>query len=139
MVHALEEIRRTLVSEGALIDLRPLADRWPVQVVSDRFQRDVGRLTDLPAGLADDTAANDAIQEAARRGWFDLVSDQSFRFHYYWEKPAEMLAHVQEKWGDYLLLDQQVYFAAQNAWAGMGADRRVRVQVRMHLALWRKC
>ena len=34
MVHALEEIRRVLLPGGILIDLRPLADRWRVEVVS---------------------------------------------------------------------------------------------------------
>jgi hypothetical protein len=138
MVHALEEIRRTLAPKGLLIDLRPLADRWLVELVSGRAPLEMGRMTDLPAGLADDQAANDAIQTAARRGWFVLESDLSFPFYYYWETPEEMLEHIQEKWGDYMQLDPQVYSALQNAWAGLGTDRRVRVKVKMHLASWRK-
>jgi hypothetical protein len=61
MVHALEEIRRILVPAGILIDLRPMAGSWPVQVVSERAQREVGRLIDLPAGLADYKASNRAM------------------------------------------------------------------------------
>ncbi len=113
MVHALEEIRRTLVPQGLLIDLRPLADRWPVELVSSQTPREMGRMTDLPAGLADDQAANDAIREAHRRGWFGLESDQSFPFYYYWDTPEELLEHIQEKWGDYMQLDQQVYSSIQ--------------------------
>ena len=138
MVHALEEIRRTLTPHGLLIDLRPLADRWRVELVTGQTSREIGRLTDLPAGLADDQAANDAIQAASRRGWFILESDQSFPFYYYWETPEEMLEHIQEKWGDYLQLDQQVYSNIHNAWTVLGTDRRVRVKVKMHLASWRK-
>jgi hypothetical protein len=138
MVHALEEIRRTLVPQGVLIDLRPLAESWPVELVSGQATYQTGCLTDLPAGLADDQAAKDAIRSAALRGWFVLESDQSFPFFYYWDSPEEMLGHIQEKWGDFLQLDPQVYSTIQNAWAGMRPDRRVRVKVKMHLALWRK-
>jgi hypothetical protein len=138
MVHALEEIRRTLVPHGLLIDLRPLADRWRVELVTGQTPREMGRMIDLPAELADDQAANDAIQAAARRGWFVLESDLSFPFYYYWDSPEEMLGHIQEKWDGFLQLDPQVYSTIQNAWAGLGTDRRVRVKAKMHLALWRK-
>ncbi|HEY5268876.1 MAG TPA: hypothetical protein VII97_00945 [Anaerolineales bacterium] len=33
MVHALEEIQRVLAPGGTLLDLRPLADCWPVEIV----------------------------------------------------------------------------------------------------------
>jgi hypothetical protein len=138
MVHALAEIRRTLTPEGVMIDLRPLAKRWPVELVSDQTQYVIGLLTDLPSGLADDKAANDAIQEAARRGWFHLEREQNFPFFYYWDTPQEMMEYIQEEWGDFIQLEQQIYSAAQNAWAISSADRRVRVRVRMHIARWRK-
>jgi hypothetical protein len=138
MVHALGEIRRILHPEGVLIDLRPMADRWPVQVVSGQSQREIGRLTDLPSGLADDEAACLAFKETARLGWFILENELSFPFYYYWETPEELREHMQEKWGDFLQLEEQVYSAAQNAWALSGLDRRLRVQVKMHIALLRK-
>jgi hypothetical protein len=98
----------------------------------------MGRLTDLPAGLADDGAANNAIKVAARRGWFLLESEQSFPFFYYWDTPEEMRQHIHEKWGDYIQIEQPLYSAIQDAWTVTGAERRVRVQVKMHLARWRK-
>jgi hypothetical protein len=138
MVHALEEIRRTLKPEGVMIDLRPLAERWSVELVTGQTWHVMCRLTDLPAGLADDEAANIAIQEAALRGWFLLESEQSFLFFYYWDTPQEMMEYIQEKWVDYIQMEQPVYFALQEAWAGAGANRLVRVRVKMHLARWRK-
>ena len=42
MVHALSEVRRVLSPDGILIDLRPLADNWPVEVVSLREVRRTG-------------------------------------------------------------------------------------------------
>ena len=54
MVHALEEINRVLVPSGLLIDLRPLLERWPVEIAWGNGYREIGRLTDLPEGLSDD-------------------------------------------------------------------------------------
>lgn len=137
-MHALEEIRRILVPDGILIDLRPLADRWPVDVTSDRACREIGRLTDLPAGLADDETANNAIEEAARRGWFVRESEQNFSFLYYWETPEEMREHIKEKWGDFIQLEEDVFGAVQSAWAASGGGKRVRVRMKMLLTRWRK-
>jgi hypothetical protein len=138
MVHALEEIRRTLKPEGVMIDLRPLADRWNVELVSERMRQVMGRLTDLPAGLADDEAANNAIQEAALRGWFLLESEQSFPFFYYWDTPQEMMEYIQEEWNDFIQMEQPIYSATHKTWESAGAGVQVRVRVKMHLARWRK-
>ena len=70
MVHALDEIRRVLVTDGVLIDLRPIAGQWRVEVFSARELRQTGTLTDLPAGLEDDKAANQAMAEGERKKWF---------------------------------------------------------------------
>ena len=137
-MHALEEIRRILVPEGILIDLRPVADRWPVELSSDRAVRKLGWITDLPTGLADDEAANNAFKEIARRGTFVCESNEYFRFFYYWDTPEEMREHIQEKWADFMKLEEDSYSAVQNAWATAGADRRVRVRLKMLLARWRK-
>ena len=68
MVHALGEIRRVLNPDGVLIDLRPVFDRWPIEVVSAHEPREVratGRMQDFPAGPADDEAANRVFQKSA--------------------------------------------------------------------------
>ena len=138
MVHALEEIRRTLIPGGVLLDLRPLADRWPVEVKSGRADHEIGRLTDLPTGLADDESANNAIKEASAKGWFVRESEQIFSLFYYWETPEEMREHIKEKWADFLQLEEVVFLASKSAWASAGADRRVRIRMKMLLTRWRK-
>jgi hypothetical protein len=138
MVHALEEIRRTLVLEGVLIDLRPLLDNWPVEVVSDRACREIGRLKDLPSGLADDEAANNAIKVAALKDWFIRDSEQIFPFFDYWNTPEEMRDDIQEKWPDFIQLEKHTFSAAKAAWATTGANRRIRVRLKMLLTRWRK-
>ena len=138
MVHALEEIRRTLVPEGVLIDLRPLAASWAVEVTSGTLEHQVGRLTDDPQAPAYDQAANKALQKAARRGWFIREADASFPFFYYWDSPEEMRDYIQEEWSDFIQQDEALFSATQSAWEAAGPDRRLRVRVKMHLARWRK-
>jgi hypothetical protein len=138
MVHALEEIQRTLIPNGVLIDLRPLLDKWSLQAISGQTHYEIGRLTDLPAGLADDEAANNAIMEASRRGWFILEGEQSYPLFYYWDTPEEMREHLQENWSNFSLLEDRVYTATQDAWEALGTDRRVGIQLKMHLSRWRK-
>ena len=139
MVHALKEIHRTLVPEGILIDLRPMAASWAVELTSGTFQWEVGRLTDDPQAPVYDQAANKTFQEAARRGWFVRESKASFPFFYYWDTPEEMESYIREEWSDFIQQDEALYAATQFAWANTsGVDRRLRVRVKMHLACWRK-
>jgi hypothetical protein len=82
MVHALEEIRRVLAPDGILIDLRPLADNWRVEVVSLREVKRTGRVEDLPEQTSGDLASNVAMQEVEKRGWFKREQDELFPFFY---------------------------------------------------------
>jgi len=51
MVHALDEIRRTLKTNGTLIDLRPVESNWLVEISSSAGYQLAGRLNDMPVGL----------------------------------------------------------------------------------------
>lgn len=138
MVHALEEIKRTLVPRGLLIDLRPLLGGWPVEIAWGNEYRQVGRLTDAPEGLADDESANRAIEEAVRRGWFTLEGGDRFSLFYSWDTANDMEAYLREEWDGFAQLDEKVAQAAKSAWAVANADARVRVRVDMLLNGWRK-
>lgn len=138
MVHALEQIKRTLVSGGLLIDLRPLLGCWPVEIVWGNEYRQVGRLTDLPAGLADDEAAERAMHEAARRGWFALEQGERFSLFYSWDTASDMEQFLHEEWDSFVQLDEEVSRAAKSAWAVANADARVRVRANMLINRWRK-
>jgi hypothetical protein len=138
MVHALQEIRRVLTREGTLIDLRPLAGNWPVEVVSARTAHEVGRVTDLPQGLEDDAAANRTIARAADDGWFIREKEENFPLYYYWDSPKDLEDYVEENWSDFIAIDQDVYKTLRSIWALADADARVRVRANMLITRWRK-
>jgi hypothetical protein len=138
MVHALGEIQRVLVPDGILIDLRPLCDRWLIEVVSGRETRQTGHVTDLPLGLEDDEAANQAMREAEANGWFKREGEEFFPIHYVWDTASDMEKWVDEEWEDFIGLDEEVRRATRSAWAIGDADSRVRVRVKMVITKWRK-
>jgi hypothetical protein len=138
MVHALDEIRRTLQPNGILIDLRPVEDNWTVEVPSSSGLKIAGRLTDVPAGIADDEAAFAAMREVESRGWFVKEQEEEFAFFYYWDTPSEMKEFMETEWEDFEKIEEDVYQKASALWASANADTRVRVRVKMVITRWRK-
>lgn len=138
MVHALEEIRRALVKDGVLIDLRPLAAGWPVEVVSRRERRRAGRVTDSDLATSDDAAANGSFAGAEARGWFRREREETFPFNYYWDSPEQMRSFFDEEWKDFADLEPDVWKQVRSLWAVADADARVRIQVQMLVTRWRK-
>ncbi len=138
MVHALSEIHRTLKPNGTLLDLRPLEDSWSVEVVSAAGWQASGRLSDMPIGVADDAAANEAMREVESRGWFIQKKMEEFPFFYYWDTPSEMKEFMEEEWEDFEKLEEDVYRKTASLWASSGADARVRVRVKMLSVVWEK-
>ena len=138
MVHALDEIRRTLKSDGILIDLRPVEDRWAVEVASQQEIQTAGQLTDMPIGRADDEAAFRAMREVKSRGWFAREHEEEFSFFYYWDTPSEMKEFMDEEWEDFEKMEDEVYHTAQSLWSTADADAQVRVRVKMLITRWRK-
>lgn len=138
MVHALGEIHRVLVHDGILIDLRPLADRWPIEVFSNRETRETGRVTDLPLGLEDDEAANKAMRNAEAKGWFLREKETFFPLHYVWDTASDMEKWIDEEWEDFIGLEEEARRATRSAWALGDADSRVRVRAKMLIANFRR-
>ena len=138
MVHALEEIRRVLVPDGILIDLRPLADNWRVEVVSLREVKRTGRVVDLPEQTNGDVASNETMREVEKRGWFKREQEELFPFVYSWDTPSEMEEFVSEDWGDFIELEEDTKRATRSAWAIADGDSRVRIRMNILIARWKK-
>ena len=138
MVHALEEIRRVLVQDGILIDLRPLADNWRVEVVSLRGVKKTGRVVDLPEQTNGDLASNETMREVEKRGWFKREEEELFPFMYSWDTPSEMEEFVSEDWGDFIELEEDTKRATRAAWAVADGDSLVRIKMNILIARWKK-
>lgn len=138
MVHALDEIRRTLKPSGVLLDLRPVEDNWQVEVVSSAGWQAAGRLSDLPAAVEDDEAAFHAMREAESNGWYIKEKEKEFDFFYYWDTPSEMKEFMESEWEDFEKLEEGVYRKTSSLWVSAGGDARVRVRVKMLITLWNK-
>lgn len=138
MVHALSEIHRTLKPNGILLDLRPLEDSWSVEIISSAGWQVSGRLSDMPIGVADDAAANQAMREVRSRGWFIPKKIEEFPFFYYWDTPSEMKEFMESEWEGFEKMEEDVYRKTSSMWASSNADARVRVRVKMMIAAWDK-
>ena len=138
MVHALSEIHRVLKPNGTLLDLRPVEDSWSVEIVSGSGWQATGRLSDMPQGMADDAAANQAMREVESRGWFIPKKMEEFPFFYYWDTPSEMKEFMEDEWEDFEKLEEEVYRKTASMWASSTADAHVRVRVKMMIAAWEK-
>jgi len=138
MVHALGEIRRTLKQAGILIDLRPVADNWSVEVHSASSLKTAGSITDIPAGKADDEAAFEAMRAVESRGWFIREREEYFTIFYYWNTPSEMKEFMNSEWEEFAKIEEDVYRKARSLWASANADARMRVRAKMLITRWKK-
>ena len=138
MVHALSEIHRVLAPDGILIDLRPILDQWPLEVVTTADRQKAGRAVDLAEPLSDDQAANQAVSEIERRSWFVREREENFPFNYYWDTPAEMREYLDETWDDVIHVEDETWKRLKSLWAVANADARVRIQLKMLITRWKK-
>ena len=137
MVHALNEIRQVLIPNGILIDLRPMLDRWRIEVISAREIKETGRVLDYTPGLEDDEAANQTFTQAEKDGWYIRDESEFFSYSYSWDTPKEMEEWIQEEWEGFIGLDEETKQATRSAWALSDADTRVRLKVKMLISRWK--
>jgi len=137
MVHALNEIRRVLLTDGIMIDLRPVSDRWPIEVISVSAVRGTGHLQDLDPCIRDDEAANRSMARAEQQGWFIRQKEDFFSLIYSWDAPSEMEEWIETEWSDSILLDDESKQATRSAWATADADARVQIKAKMLITRWR--
>lgn len=138
MVHALGEIRRVLLRDGILIDLRPLLEYAPLEVVSASETRLAGTADQLPDDRAGDEAANRAVAQVEGQDWFIKEREDFFPFNYYWDSPTEMQQYLEAEWSNSVTVDEEVWRNVRSMWAVANADARVRIQLKMLITRWRK-
>jgi len=126
------------VPNGILIDIRPLADNWRVEVASLRDVKRTGHVTDLPEQTNGDLASADAMRAAEASSWFKREQDELFPFSYSWDTPSEMEEFVNDDWSDFVALDEDTKRVTRAAWAVADGDSRVRIRMNVWIARWRK-
>lgn len=126
MVDALHEAWRVLIPGGLLLDLRPLAINWPVEMVTGIRQQHIGWVNTLDR-LADGVASDRALAHAVDAGWFSTPHRVVFDFIYLWHSPDGLRQHAAENWSHYRLAPELLTEAARvHAAAGPGAQLRIR-------------
>ncbi len=138
MVHAVKEIHRVLAPGGILLDVRPLGDRWRVEVVSSREIKPTGAVTDLPLQTEGDRSANESMEQARDNQLFDREQEELFPYHYSWDTPGELEQFIAEDWQEFIELDEQTKRDTRSAWAVGDADTRVRIKMNVLISRWRK-
>jgi hypothetical protein len=132
MVHALERIWEALRPGGLLVDVRPVAARWPLEILADGQGIRAGRVDDSP-NVADDHAADTAIRTAVRRRFFRPIARATFPFDYVWDSVAEMSEYVTANWEGCAVLQPDLLERAYRLERGSHGEKRVRITMRMIL------
>ncbi len=137
MVHALQECGRVLAPGGLLIDLRPFAGNWPLEVVAGRHRWSAGPLDDSQE-QPDDAAANAALAHAIQAGWFVGERATTFQYAWYWDTLAELEAYIAERWTTVMRLPPATRAAVIRLLARTGPGARLRLRRGMLLGCYRR-
>jgi hypothetical protein len=136
MVHALEETKRVLKPGGMLLDLRPVASYWPLEVFVDGEAKIAGRIDDSADAL-DDDKANEAINTVVSNKLFRQIIADSFEYHYYWDTVEQMDAFFQEKWSMDVRLPSEVLGEAKRLAASESFESKVSIRRKIIIGIYR--
>ena len=136
MVHALLECWRVLGREGKLIDLRPVQSNPSIEVITTSSHFVPGHIVD-EADAADDMAADEAMIEVVRRGYFAPQMQDTFKFAVYWDTLEDLLAYADRKWST-IKLPPETRERARRCVAGIDGRYRICIRDTMHIAVYGK-
>ncbi len=122
---------------GSLIDLRPFHSNPPIEVLAANDSFVAGHVND-EGGAPDDVAADGAIDETLRRGFFTLEKEDPFMFAFYWDTLESLLDYASEKWRDFAYVPSPVIDRAQRYIKGINPPYQVRIRRPIHLAIYEK-
>lgn len=129
MVHALEEIWRTLTPGGIVLDLRPYLPFGPLELVDRGAVETLGRLDEAEFDPGD-PAADEALGQIMRRKRFALDGTESFHYAAYWESVGELREYLAD-WYDVARLPRRLAADATRALRRTRPSGRLRLQTYM--------
>jgi hypothetical protein len=137
MVHALTEVRRVLVLGGRLVDLRPVASNWPIDVMIEGRAMLAGRAKHS-SQIPNEIAANKAIAIVVHNGWFVKEREAFFEFAYYWQSIADMKAYAADRWPRRVVLPQPAIVAARRLVRQEPTRSKLRIRRKIRIASYRR-
>jgi hypothetical protein len=137
MVHALHEAWRVLVPKGLLIDLRPYNVDAPIEVVSREAVEPAG-LADTSLDTVHDEAAEIAISTIMQEGIIRELKLEYFDQNYYWNSVKGMLADVDERWKDDMVIPEVVLRRATILYKKHHGHARLRLRFHTKLVVYEK-
>jgi len=102
MVHALELVHEMLKPGGRLVDLHPLPWAPSIELRSPQKGVQIGYLQEHD-DFVEYAQAELAIVQEILGGWFRLLLQDSFDFHFQFSTLAEMYQYMEEDWNDAFL------------------------------------
>ena len=136
MVHALEQIEAILKPGGTLLDIRPMAPQWPVEVFIAGEPRLAGHIDDM-GKLEDDLAANRAMELVVARDLFEQTAAGEFEFEYYWNTPHQMVEFIEQSWGEDSWPSPEIAGEAERLSQEPSFDKLVRIRRKVILGTYR--
>ncbi|MEE9167013.1 MAG: hypothetical protein V3U24_06090 [Candidatus Neomarinimicrobiota bacterium] len=137
MVHALKETWRVLVPNGSFVDLRPLAGKFPLEVVSHDQVKPAGFVDDT-AEIPTDIACSESLEKVTEQEWFHREREESFDYLWYWDTIDEMKDYMEENWDPTPILPKMVFSKARQLLTSSGNGARVRLRMRLLISRYRK-
>ena len=135
MVHALRDVWRALRPAGIMLDVRCYAQQWPIEVQVNGQWLTVGMVDDS-SYVSDDLAADAALAQVEREGWFVRERADAFAIYCYWDTLNAMQTEINEVWTPARVTDEAM--ARAQALSDGRCDVPARVRLRMKISRWRK-
>jgi hypothetical protein len=133
MVHPLKEAYRVLISQGIMLDVRPLSVDVPLEVIYDGGRESAGML-DMSPDVELDVAADRAIEVVLGDGLYKESFTEVFDFAYYWKTINDMEEDLQEFWKDDVNVPDGVLQQAYILFKKRRPQSQIRVGLQMKLA-----
>lgn len=137
MVHALKEVWRVVIPGGSVLDLRPRATDWPVEILVDDQVMLAGRVDNAPH-VPDEQAADSAIAHMVEDGWLALKKQAACDCNLYWDTPDDAHNYLVESPSPPCTISDEVMAAARELMKYAGQDKRLRLRETLGFAIYRR-
>jgi hypothetical protein len=85
-----------------------------------------------------DVACDKAVEEAVRRGWFEVENQDAFEYAYYWDSVEGMAAFLKENWKESARVPGSLLAEARRLEQAAGEPVEVRVRRSLLIVSYRR-